>query len=545
MCQSDQVGGNSQSATGSTQSELVISSVKVESNMNSIVNEGLQSATASKRSIFSKKLDVNKYSPYKIPEHSYISSSDETVKTSNVNITDLLNSCGKNSSSFMHRSSSMPGRLGSSLSSPESIDVHSPIDLSNHLPWLSHGKKRNKFDYKGDSQPQLPELTSLSSDSSEQSVMSEQKRSIFGSGGLNLKMRTSNANFNASPSSPKPKSILRRSSFSSNSFSTNSLDSIPEKSQHERMRWSETQQIEKLAKKLAEVTSCEDEEPNLNDFGSSIMSGPPRARRFRSQSMSCLNKVSFSARVNVLEFRRTIEEQKHMNLNGWFSVEELEQFKNNAIDEIQQYRARKAFSSGDISPYDSPHSVELLAEIQDVLVVDCHDIFLKLFSKALVEMMPHLNVVTAQSASEALKLIKSAKEEQTTNIRMHGFDIIIVEERLKPNDNTPGHQFRRRREIEKCHSVSPAGVNELLEDETLSLDFSSGSDLISFLTKQELSGERSGYVSLNVGVSAFLDRDREKLQKAGANMIWGKPPPKMDLSLSRILLTELIKKRKK
>jgi CheY-like chemotaxis protein len=141
-------------------------------------------------------------------------------------------------------------------------------------------------------------------------------------------------------------------------------------------------------------------------------------------------------------------------------------------------------------------------EMRNVLIVDPNDLCLKLFSKDFRSMIPDVNVCAARSSEEAMKLIEC-------NYR---FDIVIVEERLKP--------FRR-------HAREK------------SADLFSGTEFIKTLSKE------MGDKCLFIAVSAHLDEDKETMQKSGADFIWAKPPPQMDEIMRDVLLKALLIKRGK
>ncbi len=136
---------------------------------------------------------------------------------------------------------------------------------------------------------------------------------------------------------------------------------------------------------------------------------------------------------------------------------------------------------------------------------------------------------------------------------MHGFDIIIIEEKLL---GAPQEKLSTSLMIQHTISTQPAGDDSIQRR----CNMTSGSALIRNLIESErcycpstsgnhhLAGStsemRSRY-SLLVGVSAHLSEHQERLEKAGADCVWGKPPPQMNDTLRNDLLKTLIKKRKK
>jgi hypothetical protein len=115
--------------------------------------------------------------------------------------------------------------------------------------------------------------------------------------------------------------------------------------------------------------------------------------------------------------------------------------------------------------------------------------------------------VTASSASDAL--------EQIALHPSSSFDILVVEQRLQ----TPLQQQQQHGQ--------------------------SGSDL--FKTLQQLQQQHMKLPhssSLWIGVSTH-PKDRAILEKSGADLCWGKPPPKMSVELRNQLLQTLLLKRGK
>jgi hypothetical protein len=51
--------------------------------------------------------------------------------------------------------------------------------------------------------------------------------------------------------------------------------------------------------------------------------------------------------------------------------------------------------------------------------------------------------------------------------------------------------------------------------------------------------------SLLIGVSVSREKDGKTLKESGADLVWGKPPPKMDNALRNQLISLLINKRQK
>lgn len=145
----------------------------------------------------------------------------------------------------------------------------------------------------------------------------------------------------------------------------------------------------------------------------------------------------------------------------------------------------------------------LRGEIRNILMVDPHDIFLSLFSKRLQEALPHVRILKAHSADEALQ----ALSKQT-------FDMFITEERLSL--------------FFKCARSTKLG---------------SGSALLSHLrNSRALQTQRM----LLIGVSAHWQSDHATMAQSGADYCWSKaPPPTLHKALLEGLIHTLLLKRKK
>ena len=142
-------------------------------------------------------------------------------------------------------------------------------------------------------------------------------------------------------------------------------------------------------------------------------------------------------------------------------------------------------------------------EIRQILLVDAQEICRDLFSKGLKKMLPHVTVVTASHAKQALELVHARTRDSQGK---RGFDVVIVEERLKLS---------------------------VVRQE-------SGSVLLRNLYEVT---RISASKTLFIGVSADLRVDGRKLQESGAEVLWPKPPPRMDQQLRDGMLQALLVKR--
>lgn len=223
-------------------------------------------------------------------------------------------------------------------------------------------------------------------------------------------------------------------------------------------------------------------------------------------------RVGFDPRVWVCEFQR----DKTELMNTWFSSSEMDRFKRHAIDRIHSYSqlvptgtgrlvrkpiCSKAFFTHpalSLSNDEDVLAIQKVArtEINNILVIDPHDLCAKLFKKLLQKVFPHATVVTVKSSDEAINRIKRCAPKNS-------FDIVLVEERLKLNmQDRKDHQ-------------------------------GSGSALIRLLKEQEPK-------TLFIGVSAHYVQDKQKLEDGGADLTWSKPPPPGDCAMRSEILKKVL-----
>jgi CheY-like chemotaxis protein len=269
---------------------------------------------------------------------------------------------------------------------------------------------------------------------------------------------------------------------------------------------------------LASSDESHDDGEDLGDFHSA------HHRRYQSDpTLSRSGSISFSPHVLVREFERSEIERKSI----WYTPRELGAFKLQAMHRIMLYdnngtasQARAHFSHAALAADSADHFGNTMSpdskrfrdavvenEMRTILVVDPHDICLQLFSKSLKMVLPHACIVTASSSEEALRHVAAGKS----------FDIVIVEERL-------GLFHRQSNDGESSNN------NQL----------SSGASLIRRLVEADGGRRRK---ALLVGVSARIQNDGGRLQAAGADFCWSKPPPQLDRRLLDEMLEVLLIKR--
>jgi len=353
----------------------------------------------------------------------------------------------------------------------------------------------------------------------------------------------------ASTSSPLP-SILRRR--------TTLPTAQPDDRQSEQE--SDAESISKISSVESDIPSLASSLHSSSDAGGCPLSQIAR-RRCNSEPAQ---GIRFSPRVWVREFQRTEAEVEAT----WFTCGEMEAFKTAAMQRIialeNQTRAeliptgtgrmvhrvvvaqspvsktkalfshralrmdadspdkpRKRKTTHPSGSKKNPHgcgtSVESKKkifrcavaenEIREILLVDPRDVCLDLFAKGLGKVLPHAKVTTATNFEDALSRVRHKTSDSKGK---RGFDVVIVEERLNP-------------------------LAELQDKND-----GSGSALLSKLGEQT---SRGATKILFIGVSSRLRQDAGRLQESGADLLWSKPPPRMDQQLRDSILKALLLKR--
>jgi len=178
----------------------------------------------------------------------------------------------------------------------------------------------------------------------------------------------------------------------------------------------------------------------------------------------------------------------------------------------------------------------LLSNIKSVLIVDPNKIFLYLFRKSILSMMPHADIKTSQSSKDAREQIETAKKQNMSGKHRptHGFDIIIIEEQLYPkNMNKALGNLPTSAPMQSGSNVILTIVREQRQMK-VELDISSGNSKHSTHPQY----------SFLIGVSANIGDQVSKLKASGADLIWCKPPPSMNENLRFSLLEAVVQKRK-
>lgn len=306
--------------------------------------------------------------------------------------------------------------------------------------------------------------------------------------------------------------------------------------------------------------------PSLPVSGQKVGGAPQNhlTRHISHEEMKgpCKKRIRFDPRVWVHEIQKCTVEK------NWYNDSDMKRFKKEAILRIRDWtiKEQRLRSSGMIATgtgriiargsrpppasmkalYTNPalsldadedeeelnaasmhkkRNAAVLVEIKTVLLVDCHDIFLRLLTKDIKAMMPHVEISAAYSVDDALEKMKNAKKMNSSS---HGFDLIVVEHRLCPSARGRGKPAKNK-----------TGVKPL-----------SGANLIqriAFDTKDFKNCIQTSKLwhPLVIGMSAYLEEDEKKLLHSGADIVWAKPPPNMNNALRDALLLATMKKRRR
>lgn len=176
--------------------------------------------------------------------------------------------------------------------------------------------------------------------------------------------------------------------------------------------------------------------------------------------------------------------------------------------------------------YGCVNSVDM---IQTILIVDSSLVCLSLFAKGLHWMLPHATITLARTQDEALKYFAGVN-----------FDVVIVEERLKPiarsqhshhRHHQSHHHYHRNRHDHSGTNSGSGLLREMMQQRKKECRYRHSNNC---LQNQEI---------LYIGVSAHFDADATKLREHGADVVWPKPPPLMDCHLRDDILQVLHRKR--
>jgi len=305
--------------------------------------------------------------------------------------------------------------------------------------------------------------------------------------------------------------------------------------------------------------------------------------------------VRFDPRVTVTEFEDSIE-------RIWYNDSELDRLKYDTIllaqeyllthpDQAEQYnraaldpvtgtfRKRALFSLPVLSSTDdegipTPDHKEydqlLKSQVKTILIVDPNKAILDLFCKSMHSMFPTAILYKTQSGEEALQLVTAALQRRIGVNR--GFDVIIVEQRLLQRECPGRNKVKSLQSLSKLEDAStvrkPSSFSENCGNAQLCAELR-GSQVLRLIQRleDEAFEEQSSNTlpshqpcklseanllctkpvqrrALLIGVSMQPDRDAKDFQKAGADIVWGKPIPKVGDALRNQLLHTLVHKRR-
>lgn len=248
-----------------------------------------------------------------------------------------------------------------------------------------------------------------------------------------------------------------------------------------------------------------------------------------------------------------INETTSKSDSTWYTNRELTSFKLEAIALVRQHETKFGCSKNNHKPlfkYPALKVIEgerlyiegsyelqslLMIHIQKVLIVEPHPKFCEIYVRSIKKMLPHVSISTAENSVDAIKQV-----DQMSNLgekvaiggknRSDSFDIIIVEERLPEK-------------IMYCddNEKSLSGSEILQKIKSLYVPSSQYNDECKMQDSDIMCV--SNRLPLLIGTSSFLGEDCPQLARSGADVLWGKPPPKMDDVLRNELLTTLLQKR--
>lgn len=147
--------------------------------------------------------------------------------------------------------------------------------------------------------------------------------------------------------------------------------------------------------------------------------------------------------------------------------------------------------------------------VRRVLIVDSSQSNSDLLQDSIITMFPHAVVDMAINGEDALSPMKLGAMD---DIAAHKYDIVIVEHR---SESFEGSEYQKV----------------------------TGSQLLQLIKSSEDSTMQN--ISLKIGESANISEDCEQITRAGADLLWAKPPPKPSNNLRNQLLNTLLNKRGK
>jgi hypothetical protein len=283
--------------------------------------------------------------------------------------------------------------------------------------------------------------------------------------------------------------------------------------------------------------------------------------------------------------------------------EEAEKYNRAKLDPITgTFRKKALFSLPVLScilddglpkPNVTEYEELLESQVMNILIVDPNTAILNLFCKSMDSMFPKARLHTTPGGEEALQMVSAElQREYGSSPNQHrNFDIIIVEQRLcqslqaqeKPEKlqhqppsgrslpqnksclgisemakhdnrgfpalNKPSSFIGNARQIpQSCINMCGSDLLKAIhnmEEQTFTALPNSRDRAPSSADPSHISTGPFQWRALLIGVSIQPDRDAKTLKEAGADVIWGKPIPRVGDALRNQLLNTLVMKRRR
>mmetsp|Transcript_16171 Transcript_16171/g.37483 ORF Transcript_16171/g.37483 Transcript_16171/m.37483 type:complete len:781 (+) Transcript_16171:436-2778(+) len=224
-----------------------------------------------------------------------------------------------------------------------------------------------------------------------------------------------------------------------------------------------------------------------------------------------------------------------------------------ASEETSENRSSVGSPSSSSAPQQTRRPIP---SVKKILIVHPNPVLSSLFCKSMISMFPSAELVTARSFDEASRLIRQSFASSNKVLSLFStvtecFDIIIIERRLTKDGSIENTLLNS---IFKSFDKGPMGIlNVCMKSQvesspedtvmplTTSVGMHHGCDLIQQVC--ELSSHKQQKRSLLIGLSFRPEDDTMVMMKAGADIVWGLPIPKVGKDLRNQLLAKLRAKR--
>jgi hypothetical protein len=228
-----------------------------------------------------------------------------------------------------------------------------------------------------------------------------------------------------------------------------------------------------------------------------------------------------------------------------------------------------------LTPGHKEYDLLVKNHVKTILIVDPNKAILDLFCKSMHSMFPNAILFKAQSGEEAVQLVMTSLQQGKGTNR--GFDVIIIEQRLFRHElpgygkvislrslpeiegdvtvragYKPGSFSESYRSTQPCTELYGSQVMQVIQRlEHEAFNEQRSDSAISSQTTGTKPSEASAICTkaiprraLLIGVSMQPDRDARDFQLAGADIVWGKPIPRVGDALRHQLLHTLVNKRR-